>query len=455
MEFDVSVFIFRRDLRLDDNTGLINALSSSRKVIPLFVFDKVQRNHDYFSANAFEFMVNSLIELKDLLKARGSDLLVLEGDVVDVLNSLKESVDFDAVFLNKDYTPFSLRRDFLIKDFCDKSGVVFRDFDDYLINPPGAVLNQQGEPYKVFTPFYKASLMVDVLKPVANKFSNYFCPSVEQVVLEGFLLSVSSRNPSLFVRGGSREARSLLFDLKNKEDYASSKDFVFLDATSRLSAHLKFGTVSIREAYWFVNDNFFFGHALISEFYWRDFFTHVAFFFPRVFKGAFREKYDGIVWWGSMDYLDSWKQGMTGFPIVDAAMRQLNETGWMHGRARMVVASFLVKNLGISWREGEKYFAQKLVDYDPCVNNGNWQWCASTGCDAQPYFRIFNPWSQQLKFDPDCIYIKRWVPELRGLDKSVIHNVFLHDLENYPSPIVDHKVSSSFAKRVFSDVVKK
>ena len=446
-KFNKALFIFRRDIRIHDNTALISALENSSKVIPLFIFDSRQKNHDYFSSNAFEFMVNSLIELKKSLEKKGSDLLVLEGDVLEILKDLKESEDFDALFFNKDYTPFSISRDKKIEEFCLNNDVSFNSFHDALINPPCSVLNGEGEMYKVFTAFYKSALRLDVSYPKSNKYSNYFCPEIVQKDLSSF---IPSSNPNLFVKGGRREALSLLDELKSKPDYSSSRDFVFIDATSKLSAHLKFGTISIREAYFFVNDNFFFAHPLITQFYWRDFFYHVAFFHPRVFGSSFKEKYDNIKWWGSHDDFKAWQQGRTGFPLVDAAMRQLNETGWMHGRARMLVASFLVKNLGVDWRLGEKYFAQRLVDYDPCVNNGNWQWSASTGCDAQPYFRIFNPLTQQKKFDSDCAYIKKWVFELRDVSSKDIHSLSLSGVSSYPKSIIDYKESVSRAKYEFS-----
>lgn len=452
VEFNRSVFIFRRDLRLHDNTALISALSNSKEVIPLFILDSAQQNHDFFSSNAFEFMLNSLVDLKDKLKSKGSDLLVLQGDVISILKDLKESVGFDAIFINEDYTPFSKERDNKIKAFCSKHELGFVSHHDYLLNPPGAVLNKDGGMYKVFTAFYKASLKIDVSKPKSNKYSNYFCPLNSNNIIDIKSVLLKS-NPNLFVRGGRIEALALLNDLKNKKDYREFRDFVFIDATSKLSAHFKFGTISVREVYHFITANFFFAHPLSSQLYWRDFFTHILFFYPKVLGASFKEKYDKINWWGSDKNFKAWSEGNTGFPLIDAAMRQLNDTGWMHGRVRMLVASFLVKNLGIDWRRGERYFASKLVDFDPAVNNGNWQWCASTGCDAQPYFRIFNPLIQQQKFDVDCIYIKKWVPELRNFQARDIHLFMSKPLKNYPLPIVDYKESFKRAKEEFSSII--
>lgn len=221
-----------------------------------------------------------------------------------------------------------------------------------------------------------------------------------------------------------------------------------------LSAHNKFGTCSIREVYYAIADTFSKEHTLIRELYWRDFFTHVAWNFPYVFGESFHKKFDKLKWSTNAKAFKAWCDGKTGFPVVDAAMRQLNSTGYMHNRARLIVSSFLTKDLHIDWRLGEKYFAQKLVDYDPAVNNGNWQWSASTGCDAQPYFRIFNPWLQQKKFDPICAYIKEWVPELKSVDTKIIHNWFdqAKQINGYPLPIVDHSVEAKIALSYYKKI---
>ena len=453
-KFKTSIFVFRRDLRLQDNTALISALKLSEKVIPLFIFDKKQRNHDYFSNNAFEFMINSLKELQNELRTKGADLLMKEGNKVLILKDLKELTSFDALFVNEDYTPFSKKRDEELKEFCKQNNISFHSFHDYLINEPSTVLNKSGEPFKVFSAFHREAIKKEVKKPFNNNFTNYFCPKIKSVNLNDFFKeTVSESNKDLMVKGGRKEALTLLNELKNKNDYETHRNYVYEDATSKLSAHLKFGTISIRETYWFLNNNFFFGHPLTTQLYWRDFFTHIAYFYPEVFGRAFKEKYDKIKWRGTNKEFEAWKNGKTGFPLVDAGMRQLNKTGWMHGRTRMLVGAFLVKNLGVDWRLGEKYFAQKLVDYDPCVNNGNWQWVASTGCDAQPYFRVFNPLLQQQKFDPDCEYIKEHVEELRGVDAKKIRSIISTPIKEYPEPIVDYSESVKKAKKSFKEAL--
>jgi deoxyribodipyrimidine photo-lyase len=241
-----------------------------------------------------------------------------------------------------------------------------------------------------------------------------------------------------------------LEQLKTQSGYLSQRDFPALASTTGLSAYLKFGCCSVREAYYAVIQALGGEHPLIRQLYWRDFFTHIAFHFPHVFGHAFHQQYDNIAWKNNLDDFQAWANGLTGFPIVDAGMRELNQTGFMHNRVRMVVASFLVKDLHISWRWGERYFAQHLIDYDPCVNNGNWQWAASTGCDAQPYFRIFNPWLQQQKFDADCVYIKQWIPELRPFQPNTIHRWHKNPQpSDYPLPRLDHAANSRQAIRLF------
>nr|WP_280954397.1 deoxyribodipyrimidine photo-lyase [Methanohalophilus levihalophilus] len=252
---------------------------------------------------------------------------------------------------------------------------------------------------------------------------------------------LKDRNENLYSKGGRENGLEILDNPKRFENYQDERDYPALDATTGLSAHNKFGTVSIREVYHCLADEFGKNHPLITQLYWRDFFTHLAYNNPHVFGHSFRKKYDSLKWIDDKDSFRKWCEGKTGFPIVDAGMRQLNTTGYMHNRVRMIAASFLVKDLHIDWRWGERYFAQHLVDYDPCVNNGNWQWAASTGADSQPYFRIFNPWLQQTKFDKDCEYIKTWVPELADVDPKRIHRLGhdeKHRIPDYPAPIVDH-----------------
>jgi deoxyribodipyrimidine photo-lyase len=298
-----------------------------------------------------------------------------------------------------------------------------------------------------------------VAKPVNNPYTNYFSGSVSSQQKDLIETMSSGSMRQVHISGGRTEALHILEDLKRFKDYEKQRDIPAERGTTTLSAHHKFGTCSVRESYHAVARQLGKGHTLIRELYWRDFFTHIAYHFPHVFGHAFYEDYEALKWSKDQEMFKRWSEGTTGFPIVDAGMRELNATGFMHNRVRMITASLLVKDLHIDWRWGEQYFAQKLVDYDPCVNNGNWQWVASTGCDHQPYFRVFNPWLQQRRFDGDCRYIKRWVPELRDTDVKDIHDRSSGSREfgekDYPDPIVEHETESQKAKEMFRAVKKK
>jgi len=454
--YPLSLHIFRRDFRLYDNTALIESLKSSEMVIPCFIFDKRQvENNGYKSDNGIQFMAHSLQELHLELNKKNSKLYLFYGIAEDIVAQLINKLSIRAVFTNRDYTPFSQERDGKIEKICRESNVDFYSYADALLHEPEEVIKSNNQPYTIFTHFFKKSLELPVKLPQNNPHNNYYQKSIsleDRPILKKLL---KINNPNIFLKGGRKEGLSLLNKLKRLGDYQTIRNFPSLDGTTKLSAHNKFGTLSIREIYAEIVKNFNKGHTLINELYWRDFFTHIAFHYPRVFSESFHKKYNAIQWSESKKHFRAWCEGKTGFPIVDAGMRQLNETGYMHNRVRMIVASFLTKDLHIHWRWGEKYFAQKLVDYDPAINNGNWQWAASTGCDAQPYFRIFNPWLQQQKFDPDCIYIKKWVPELAAMTPQVIHSLNtakVNLITDYPKPIIDHGIESQKAKMMYKYV---
>ncbi len=459
--YRTSLFVFRRDLRLEDNLGLLGALQQSQRVVPVFVFDPRQIDRSlntHFSENAFQFMSESLEELDKTLKNRGTRLYVGYGEAAAVLDRLLASGRFDAVHCNQDYTPFAAARDSAIKTVCGKHNVAYCGAHDALLTQPEAVRTGDGSPYKVFAAFKrKARDIAEVPVPRANKFSNWYKGTIEGlngISLVHELMPAKKRR-RLAQQGGRGKAieRMRAFEFSR---YGDERDRPDLDGTSRLSAHLKFGTISVRELYWRVvasigQDQ---GEAYISELYWRDFYAHLLYWYPYLLGTAMQEKYrtktggSKLKWSRSKQDFKRWCQGQTGFPIVDAGMRQLAETGWMHNRVRMIAGSFLVKDLHIDWRWGEKHFAQHLVDYDPASNNGGWQWVASTGADAQPYFRIFNPWNQQRKFDPDCQYVKRFVPEVRDLYPDQIHAIEKHGVPAgiaYPQAMVDHKVERQVA----------
>jgi deoxyribodipyrimidine photo-lyase len=443
-----SLFIFRRDLRIVDNTGLNAALQQSEQVMACFVFDPRQiEKHPYQSQPALQFMLEALIDLQRQLQVAGGQLHLFYAPPETVIQQLQQQNRIEAVFVNRDYTPFSRQRDAGLYEFCQSIGLAFHDFADVLLNEPEAMLKADGNPYQVFTAFYNRAKLAPVALPQALADGQLMINSHSDSasLIEQFR---QVHNNSL--SGGRLPAQAMLRRLSDCQQYSQHRDFPAIAGTSDLSVYLKFGCCSVREAYYAVFEALGSEHALLRQFYWRDFFTHIGFHFPQVFGHAFHQRYDNIQWRNDKDEFQAWAEGRTGFPIVDAGMRQLNQTGCMHNRVRMIVASFLVKDLLINWRWGERYFAQHLLDYDPCLNNGNWQWAASTGCDAQPYFRIFNPWLQQKKFDAECVYIKRWLPELQKYSPAIIHNWFQKPLAgNYPPPMIDHAVRTQQAKLLF------
>jgi len=452
-----SLFIFRRDLRVPDNTGLIAALKQSEKVIPAFIFDPRQiEKHPYRSDFGLQFLIESLADLDESLRDRDGKLFIFKGKAEEKLAEIIKSEEVDAVIFNKDYTPFSVKRDKAIGKVCAKAEVNCHGFHDLCLQTPGGVLKKDATPYTVYTPYMKCSIQIPVNKPRKNPAKNY-AKQVKSKVWKNALQKLANPEFSGTEKGGRKVALSVLKKLKQFTDYDDNRNIPSVPGTTRLSAHFKFGTVSAREAFYLFEKAFGRSCTLIRELYWRDFFTHIGHHFPHVYKGAYRPMYDGINWENDKKKFKKWCEGKTGFPIVDAGMRELNETGFMHNRVRMITASFLVKDLHVDWRWGEKYFATKLVDYDPAVNNGNWQWAASTGCDAQPYFRIFNPWLQQKRFDPNCTYIKQWVPELKELTPKEIHKLLDGNLftSDYPDPIIVHKERSAKAKELFQEVRQK
>lgn len=454
-QYPLALHIFRRDLRLYDNTALIESLKSANEVIPCFIFDKRQiENNPYKSNNCIQFMVNSLQELDTELRKKNSKLYFFYGIAEEIVAELLVKYKINAVFTNRDYTPFSNERDKRIEKICHELNVDFYSYADLLLHEPEEIKKVNNQPYTVFTHFYKKCLPLQVQLPIKNLYSNYYSKNIifeDESILKKLL---TINNPNIFLKGGRNEGLLLLKNIKHLSDYQEVRNFPALNKTTQLSAHNKFGTLSIREVYAEIVKHFNTHHTLINELYWRDFFTHIAFNYPYVLGEAFYQKYNAICWSQNQKHFEAWCEGRTGFPIVDAGMRQLNATGYMHNRVRMVTASFLIKDLHIDWRWGEKYFAQKLIDYDPAVNNGNWQWTASTGCDAQPYFRIFNPWLQQSKFDKECVYIKNWIPELASIEPKILHHLNSQKvkLKDYPEPIVNHAVESQKTKIAYKNI---
>jgi deoxyribodipyrimidine photo-lyase len=444
-----SLFIFRRDLRIEDNTALNQALKHSEKVTCVFIFLPEQKNHSYFSEAGFQFMSHSLAELEEAFKSHKARLNFCVGSVTDVLNQTLKDLDFKALYLNKDYTPFAQQRDQKIEQWCTENKINFNALDDATLNAPEETTKEDGTPYKVFTPYYRNALQIKVKEPFTEKLEKLSDQALKNSKpLEDIVYSIQpGKNDKLHLKGGRKEALNIYQHLN--KNYDDQRDYPIADGTTHLSAHHKFGTVSMRGSYYQLGQFYGFAHTVISELYWHDFFTHVGYFYPHVFKKSFTPKFENLTWENDAEKFKAWCEGRTGFPIVDAGMRELNTTGYMHNRVRMITASFLIKNLAIDWHWGEKYFAQKLTDYDPAINNGNWQWAASTGVDAQPFFRIFNPWRQQERFDNEAEYIKKWIPELSEISAKEINKweeAGPNLLTQYPQAIVEHKTTSEKTK---------
>lgn len=454
-QYSRSLHIFRRDLRLEDNSALNAALANSDEVVTCFIFNDAQvGNHPYRSANGLAFMIESLEELTQQVHKAGGLLLILHGEPQKVVSSLISTLQIKAVYFNKDYTPFSKGRDEAIASVCSDHSVDCIQLSDALLTEPASFGKDNGRPYTVYTPFFRKASALPVPAPSARNRGTFWNGPYSGKTRSPRDFWPQSTAPLRSSLGGRSHALAILEGITQFKNYEDERNIPAVKGTTLLGPHNKFGTVSIREVYHAVAKHLGKGHTLIRELYWRDFFTHIAWHFPHVFGHAFNRQYDAIRWSEDEQLFTAWCRGETGFPIVDAGMRELVQTGFMHNRVRMIVASFLVKDLHTSWQKGEQFFAQHLTDYDPAVNNGSWQWAASTGCDAQPYFRIFNPWLQQKRFDPECDYIKRWVPELKQLSAKYIHTMYEQDITrsvNYPNPIVEHAVQKIHAEAMFRD----
>lgn len=410
--FKYGLFIFRRDLRIIDNTGLYKMASVCDKISCVFILDKKQISpalNKYFSMNAVMFMLDCLEDLKGRI-----ELSILTGDVIDVVAGLLDKYEFDVVGFNEDYTPYSKERDTKIEQLARKRNIGFHKYVDVCINSPDVI-----KPYKVFTPYYDVASRIKVIKPVKKLIGNCVKlkeKNVDLVKLRKLISKICTDNGvdiELIQKGGRQNAVKCVKKFKCS-DYASTRDIMSKE-TSRLGPHLKFGTLSTREVYYACSNGMF-----RRQLYWRDFYLQIAYHFPNVFGSNFKNT---IKWDNNVTYFKKWCAGETGYDIVDACMKHMNKTGFMPNRGRLIVASFLTKLLHIDWRWGEKYFATRLTDYDPANNNGGWQWSAGTGVDAQPYFRIFNPFTQADNFDSDQAYRKKWLDrELDSMEYIIDYN---------------------------------
>ncbi len=446
-----SIFIFRRDLRLIDNISFIECYKNSDKILPIFIFTPEQINpskNKYFSSNGFQFMIESLEELNKELKKYGARLHYYYGDNVDILTKILKEFAYDTIYFNKDYTNYALKRDDEIKRFCDKENINMISLEDYLLNKIGTYLKEDGTDYQKFTPFKNHALSFPVPKPLSNikynssKFIKITSSSIE-IDIAKFKKKYLKKNETIAFHGGRENALKILKGIKIFKNYDKIRN-ILSHSTTHLSAYIKFGVVSIREVYHIFLKNFGKKHGLITQLYWREFYYYLIYYNQQILKGhSLKEQYNKIKWGNNKSYFKAWTLGKTGFPIVDAGMRELNETGFMHNRSRLITSNVLIKILNCDWKWGEKYFATKLIDYDPSVNNGNWQWSSGSGADSQPFFRIFSVKRQTENFDKDCEYIKRWVPELKDVPAKDIINwdiayVKYKDVK-YNRPIVDYE----------------
>ncbi len=460
VELAMNLVWLRKDLRLEDNLAIIGAQKLPEEVVVVYVIDESLLR---ISPARSQFLVESLIDLDESLRYKGSRLLLLSGNAETKISEICQSLEVKSLHFNLDYSSYSRRRDKTITDEVSKYCQVYK-YHDQTILPPGNVFKPDGKPYTVYTPFKNKWLQTYAMLPKVSQIAEHDFLPVQQIQSELDLKELQVEyclNTSPAQSGGASNA----FTAANKfieganapiHDYHINRDRIDLRGTSMLSAHLKFGTISARklmsmalEAKTQTPSSTKGVDVWISELIWREFYQHILFHFPQVEKGSFQERYKSIAWQGSAQNIESWKSGQTGYPIIDACMRCLNTTGWMHNRGRMLVAMFLTKDLLIDWRVGEKYFMSKLIDGDLAANNGGWQWSAGTGTDAAPYFRIFNPTTQALKIDPQGEFVRKWVPELAKIPHAKIHTPLLlspmellgYGIElgkNYPDRIVDH-----------------
>lgn len=411
----VAFFWFRRDLRLEDNIGLYHALSSNYSVIPLFIFDADILEKLPKDDARVTFIHQTLYQINTKLKESKSSLLIKHGKPLEVWKSLFKDFQIEKVFFNHDYEPYALERDKQVTEMLNNNGVEVASFKDQVIFEKNEVLKNDGDPYTVYTPYKNKWL--DTFKLEEHTRSYNSCSLLNNLYKKGFEFFELEDL-------GFTESRIKVepYDLSVLSNYQKTRDYPSIDGTSKLSPYLRFGLLSIRQLVKKAHNE---NPVFLSELIWREFFMQILFHFPKVVTNSFRKKYDNIKWRNNKEEFEKWCKGITGYPMVDAGIRELNETGYMHNRVRMIVASFLCKHLLIDWRWGEAYFAEKLLDYELASNNGNWQWAAGTGCDAAPYFRIFNPTTQIKKFDKDLEYINKWIPDLNEM--------------TYPNEIVDHK----------------
>ncbi len=429
----ITLFWFRRDLRIKDNTALFYALKSKTPVLPVFIFDtEILSRLASPKDGRVEFIHNQLQSLKEQLEQHDSSLLTLHGNPIEQFRILLEKYDVTSLYFNKDYEPYAQERDYKVAELFKTHGIAVHSFKDQVIFEENDVLKKDGKPYTVFTPYkrkWKEAFSTLSIKNYQTEPLLKNCLQLKPFSLPGFQ-DIGFQKTDYNIPPPTIKEEII-------KNYDQNRDYPYLDGTTRLGIHFRFGTISIRNA---VKKAHELSQVWLDELIWREFYMMILWHFPKVVDHSFKQKYDMINWRNDEQEFNQWCRGQTGYPIVDAGMRELNETGYMHNRVRMITASFLTKHLLTDWRWGEAYFAEKLLDYELASNNGGWQWAAGSGCDAAPYFRIFNPELQTKRFDPEHAYIQKWVPEYKS--------------NKYPKPIVEHRFARERALKEFKTTLK-
>lgn len=428
MESKIAIHWFRRDLRLEDNVGLYQSLKSGYKVQSVFIFDKeILDALEDKKDRRLQFIHDQITYLNQQLLTHGSRLDVRYGTPIKIWNELLKDYNIASVYTNHDYEPYAKLRDKEIESLCVKNNITFHTYKDQVLFEKDDIVKKDGQPYTIYTPFSKKWMEKLNEEGVPNYDTKNLFSKLNQ--------NNSSIIPTLKLMGFEKSDCTFPNKEINKsiiQHYHDTRDLPSVSGTSRLSIHLRFGTISIRHL---IKEAQKLSPTWLNELCWREFYMMILWHFPHVVQSAFKPAYDFIEWRNNEDEFEAWREGRTGYPIVDAGMRELNETGFMHNRVRMITASFLTKHLLIDWRWGEAYFASKLLDFDLSANNGGWQWAAGSGCDAAPYFRIFNPYLQTQRFDPDFKYIRKWVPEFEDF--------------GYPPPRVEHAFARDRCLQVY------
>ena len=462
----LNIFLFHRDLRLEDNTALIEQIINEKNITPIFIFTPEQINskiNKYFSNASVQFMVESLYELYNDIKEKNGKFYFYKGDTMKV----------NSIGYNIDYTPYAKKRDLQIKEWCKLKNIILYEKEDYVLYD---ILNDQTlkknkTPYLVFTPF-KNYCMKNLKVREINKFKNFKFKKSSDMEDIKYYINIKKLddfyifNSEINVNGGRSNGLKILNSLEKFKDYLKKRDFLIYNTTF-LGAHNHFSTVSIREVYYHMINTLGKNSGLINEIHWRDFYINITHFFPHILQGqlngnnkSFKKAYDNIKWSYDSIKFEKFKNGQTGFPIIDAGIAQLLKHNFVHNRIRMLHGNFLTKDLHIDWKSGEQFYSNNLVDIDAMVNNNSWQWCSGSGTDAQPYFRIFNPWIQTKKYDPDLKYIRKYLPELNNVPdydifnwwKPEIHEKWLNNNIKYYKPILDHSIESKIAIKKYKEI---